>query len=44
MHNQSTEGLAAKVMNSFFPPILILLALLTGIASLWLTPKRKIRK
>ncbi|MCP5076590.1 MAG: efflux RND transporter permease subunit [Psychromonas sp.] len=28
-------------MNSFFPPILILLTLLVGLASLWLTPKEE---
>ncbi|MGR5421949.1 efflux RND transporter permease subunit [Vibrio sp. PNB22_4_1] len=30
-----------SVMNSYFPPIMILLALSIGVASLWLTPKEE---
>ena len=41
MQNQPAKGLVSKVMNSFFPPILILLTLLVGAASLWLTPKEE---
>ena len=41
MAGQSNRGLVQKVMNSFFPPILILLALLVGAAALWLTPKEE---
>ena len=41
MQNQPVKGLVSKVMGSFFPPILILLTLLVGAASLWLTPKEE---
>ena len=42
MRNEQPQGpLITRVMNSFFPPILIVLALLVGAAALWLTPKEE---
>ena len=35
------QGLVAKFLNSFFPPILIFLALATGMAALLLTPREE---
>lgn len=39
--NTAKDGVVYSVMNSFFPPILILLLLAVGAASLWLTPKEE---
>ncbi|MDF2154504.1 efflux RND transporter permease subunit [Vibrio sp. CAU 1672] len=41
MPNQDQRSFVKAVMNSFFPPIMILMALLIGAASLWLTPKEE---
>ncbi|WED24408.1 efflux RND transporter permease subunit [Vibrio sp. JC009] len=41
MKKELKANVVQKVMNSFFPPILILLALVIGAASLWLTPKEE---
>ncbi|MGJ7095751.1 efflux RND transporter permease subunit [Vibrio hannami] len=41
MEKELKSGLVYKVMNSFFPPILIIFALLVGAVSLWLTPKEE---
>ncbi|OOE64533.1 efflux RND transporter permease subunit [Salinivibrio kushneri] len=42
MRDAQPQGqLITRVMNSFFPPILIVLALLVGAAALWLTPKEE---
>ena len=41
MEDQLNKSFIAKVMNSFFPPIVILLTLLVGATSLWLTPKEE---
>jgi len=42
MRDDQPQGpFITRVMNSFFPPILIALALLVGAAALWLTPKEE---
>ncbi len=41
MKHQTNQGFVHKVMNSYFPPILIVLALVVGGISLWLTPKEE---
>lgn len=41
MKKDINGGFVHKVMNSFFPPILILLALSVGVVSLLLTPKEE---
>jgi len=41
MHQTKNQGFVQKVMNSYFPPILIILALVIGGISLWLTPKEE---
>ncbi|WP_354625566.1 efflux RND transporter permease subunit [Psychromonas sp. MME2] len=41
MEKPLAKGLVARVMNSFLPPILILLTLIIGGFSLWLTPKEE---
>ncbi|WP_423840523.1 efflux RND transporter permease subunit [Vibrio mytili] len=35
------RSIVQSVMNSFFPPIMIILAILVGAAALWLTPKEE---
>ena len=41
MARELKATIVQKVMNSFFPPILIILALAVGAVSLWLTPKEE---
>ncbi|WP_375749849.1 efflux RND transporter permease subunit [Vibrio sp. HN007] len=41
MKTELKTSFVHKVMNSFFPPILILFALLVGVVALWLTPKEE---
>lgn len=41
MKKEFSGGFVHKVMNSFFPPILILLALAVGVVSLIITPKEE---
>ncbi len=41
MKKDFNGGFVHKVMNSFFPPILILLALAIGVVSLVMTPKEE---
>ncbi len=42
MRDDQPQGpFITRVMNSFFPPILIALAFLVGAAALWLTPKEE---
>lgn len=41
MKKATNQGFVHKVMNSYFPPILIVLALVVGGISLWLTPKEE---
>ncbi|WCE32603.1 efflux RND transporter permease subunit [Vibrio sp. SCSIO 43137] len=41
MSREFKGGFVHRVMNSFFPPILIILALAVGAVSLWLTPKEE---
>lgn len=35
------SGIVARFLHSFFPPILIVLALIAGAAALWLTPREE---
>jgi len=39
--SSAKEGIVHSVMNSFFPPIVIILFLAFGVVSLWLTPKEE---
>ncbi len=41
MPKEPKKSLVQSVMNSFFPPIMILLAFIVGAAALWLTPKEE---
>lgn len=41
MPDKLKRSFVQSVMNSFFPPIMILLALVVGAAALWLTPKEE---
>lgn len=41
MTKEFKGGFVHSVMNSFFPPILIIMALVVGGVSLWLTPKEE---
>ncbi|SON53288.1 efflux RND transporter permease subunit [Vibrio tapetis] len=41
MKKATNQGFVHKVMNSYLPPILIVLALVVGGISLWLTPKEE---
>jgi multidrug efflux pump subunit AcrB len=41
MVREAQAGVVQKVMNSYFPPIFILLVLIIGAVSLWLTPKEE---
>lgn len=41
MARELNAKVVQKVMNSYFPPIFILLALVVGAVSLWLTPKEE---
>jgi len=41
MPDKLKRSFVQSVMNSFFPPIMILLALMVGAAALWLTPKEE---
>lgn len=41
MTKENKGGFVHKVMNSFFPSILIILSLIVGAVSLWLTPKEE---
>ncbi|MFZ6043547.1 efflux RND transporter permease subunit, partial [Vibrio natriegens] len=35
------QGIVGRFLNSLFPPILIMLALIAGAAALWLTPREE---
>jgi len=39
--SKTTNRIMKSFISSFFPPVLILLALLTGAAALWLTPREE---
>ncbi|AEX24355.1 efflux RND transporter permease subunit [Vibrio sp. EJY3] len=41
MPGNKERSFVQSVMNSFFPPIMILLAFMVGAAALWLTPKEE---
>ena len=41
MPGNQERSFVQSVMNSFFPPIMILLAFVVGAAALWLTPKEE---
>ena len=41
MPGNQERSFVQSVMNSFFPPIMILLAFMVGAAALWLTPKEE---
>ncbi|PFG58157.1 multidrug efflux pump subunit AcrB [Vibrio sp. ES.051] len=41
MPDKLKRSFVQSVMNSFFPPIMILLAFSVGVAALWLTPKEE---
>ncbi|ELR65523.1 Acriflavin resistance protein [Photobacterium marinum] len=41
MADKVSQGIVAKFLNSFFPPILIILALMAGVAALLLTPREE---
>ncbi len=41
MPDKLKRSFVQSVMNSFFPPIMILLALMVGAAALWLTPPKE---